>query len=443
MLYQDFFKDKKITLMGLGLLGRGLGDARFLAKYSKELTVTDLKTEEELKTSIEKLKDFQNIKFVLGEHREEDFKNTDMIVKGNGVPLKNKFIEIAEKNKIPVYMSTALFISFLDNNKKVIGITGTKGKTTVSHMINFVLNELGEETLLAGNIPGLSTLEQIEKVSKNENIKYIILELDSWQLQGFAYQKISPPVAIFTNFFEDHLNYYPSMNEYFLDKANIFLYQKEEDKLFLGEKNISDWMGKLKSEPKSEIVFLDELKKINLKIPGEHNQKNANLVLEVLKTEGFSEKDILKSLEKFQAVSGRLELFWEIEGKRVWNDNNSTTPDSTALSFESLKNDLTWIGGGTDKNLNLDKLVKNLRYVDEIFLLTGTGTEKLKEFLMQKGIEFIEKDNFHELILLALKTKSKNILFSPAFSSFGKYFKNEYDRENQFKKIIKEYYEGR
>src|SRR3989338_8993532 len=100
MKYQDFFKNKKITLMGLGLLGRGIGDAKFLAKYAKQLTITDLKTKKELGASINKLSGFKNIKFVLGYHDLSDFRNADMVIKGAGVPLDSPFIKGALKNKV-------------------------------------------------------------------------------------------------------------------------------------------------------------------------------------------------------------------------------------------------------------------------------------------------------------------------------------------------------
>src|SRR3989344_8910620 len=134
MKFQNFFKGKKITLLGLGLLGRGVGDAKFLAKYCKELIVTDLKTETELEASLKELSGFKNIKFVLGRHDLSDFKNADMIIKGAGVPLDSPFIEEALKNNVPVHMSTALFAKFFIEQLggTIIGITGTRGKSTVT-----------------------------------------------------------------------------------------------------------------------------------------------------------------------------------------------------------------------------------------------------------------------------------------------------------------------
>src|SRR3989344_2756534 len=121
--YKEFFKDKKITVMGLGLLGRGIGDAIFLAQCGAKLTITDLKTKEQLKESLKKLAKFKNIEYVVGEHRLEDFKDKDLILKSAKVPLDSIYIREAQKNNIPVEMSTALFVklSNLAGKKFILG----------------------------------------------------------------------------------------------------------------------------------------------------------------------------------------------------------------------------------------------------------------------------------------------------------------------------------
>src|SRR5665213_1327709 len=126
--------------MGLGLLGRGLGDARFLAECGAQLIVTDLKAQEELKDSLEQLKKFSNITFRLGEHRLEDFRDRDLIIKAAGVPLTSPFIAEAKKNNIPVRMSADLFAELA--GVPVVGVTGTRGKSTVSHLIAHILEIL-------------------------------------------------------------------------------------------------------------------------------------------------------------------------------------------------------------------------------------------------------------------------------------------------------------
>src|SRR5574343_519744 len=138
--FKNFFKDKKITVMGLGLLGRGLGYTKFLAECGADLIVTDLKTGEQLATSVKALEKFNNIKFILGEHRLEDFRNRDMIIKSAGVPLDSIYIEEARRNKIPIEMDVSLFAK-LALEVMIIGVTGTRGKSMTTALIYEILKQ--------------------------------------------------------------------------------------------------------------------------------------------------------------------------------------------------------------------------------------------------------------------------------------------------------------
>ncbi len=241
-----YFFGKRITVMGLGLLGRGVGDARYLAQCGAELIVTDLKTREQLAESVAELEKFLNITFVLGEHRLEDFRGRDLILKAAGVPLDSPYVAEAKKHHIPVRMSADLFMEIA--GIPTIGITGTRGKSTTTHMVAAILEAADRRVLLGGNVRGVSTLALLKDVlalhaphsgaSGKRHAKQdvlAVLELDSWQCQGLAEAQISPDVAVFTTFYPDHLNYYTgNLDAYLADKASIFLCQKPEDTLVLG-----------------------------------------------------------------------------------------------------------------------------------------------------------------------------------------------------------------
>jgi UDP-N-acetylmuramoylalanine--D-glutamate ligase len=444
MRYQDFFKGKRITLLGLGLLGRGVGDAKFLAKYGAKLTVTDLKTEAELKTSLKELSKFKNIKFVLGHHNLSDFRNTDMVIKGAGVPLDSPFIEEAKKNKIPVYMSTALFAKFFIEQFKgnVIGITGTRGKTTVTNLIYHILKESGADAQIGGNIQGVSTLSMIENMKPKSTI---VLELDSWQLQGFGYEKISPQISVFTTIFPDHMNYYKnSMEKYLADKANIFLWQSEKDSLIIGERAFPKIFRLYKNKIKSQILKA-EIKNILtgwiLPIPGKHNKMNIICAIEATFAAGISMKNIKKGVESFRGVAGRLELIGSKDGVRVYNDTTSTTPEAAIAGLQALdpngEKNIILICGGADKDLEMREFIKEAKlHSQKIILLSGTGTNRIKN----KFPKSIMYDSLKEAIEEAFDsvTNKDIILFSPAFASFGM-FKNEYDRGDKFNKMVAKY----
>ncbi len=431
--YTDFFAGKRVTLMGLGLLGRGVGDAEFLAPLCKELVVTDTKSEAELAPSLKRLKAFSNIRYALGGHKEEDFKNTDMVIKAAGVPLDSPYIAEAHKSGVPVYMSTALFAKFAQEaSATVVGITGTRGKSTVSHLIAHTLRIAGKSVHLGGNVRGVSTLALLPEVKKGD---VAVLELDSWQLQGFGDFKISPHVAVFTNLMSDHLNYYKGDAEaYFWDKANIFLNQKSGDKLITG----SEVLHRIQkaNPPVAPVVPPPLPHDWKLQLIGEHNKENAALAAAALRALGLSETDTEKGLESFEPVEGRLQKIAEIKGVAFYNDNNATTPEATMAALRAFDKPVILIAGGADKALPLDELgMEMVRRAGAIVLLPGTGTEKLKKLLKN----YTEVKTMSEAIAAAMvHTQTGDIiLLSPAFASFG-LFKNEYDRNDQFVAAVKQ-----
>jgi len=450
--YQVNFKGKKVTMLGLGLLGRGLNDAKFLAECGADLIVTDLKTEEQLKTSLEKLSKFKNIRYVLGEHRLEDFKDRDFILKAAGVPLDSLYIAEARKNNIPIKMDASWFAE-LSPETKVIGITGTRGKSTTTHLIYHILKTVfGKKVYLGGNIKGVATLPFLKKIKKGD---IVVMELDSWQLQGFGESGISSNISVFTNLLSDHLNYYlkggkteaEAEQQYFMDKAQIFANQKEGDYLIL-DKDIKKIIEERYSGSiKSKIILINgisEIKDWKLKIKGEHNLKHILRAIETMKILGISEKKIKKGVESFGGVDGRQQLIREYKGIKIYNDTTATTPDATMVALKSLddkKNrNLVLIIGGSDKNLNMSGLIKEIpKYCKAVVFLDGTGTTKLlANSLKIKVLKSANANDLKEAVKLALSfcKKGDTLLFSPAYASFGM-FKNEFDRGDKFNKIIK------
>jgi UDP-N-acetylmuramoylalanine--D-glutamate ligase len=427
------FKDKKITIMGLGLLGRGVGDTRYLAECGAELIVTDLKTREQLAESVAQLEAFSNITFVLGEHRLEDFRDRDLVLKAAGVPLDSMYIAEAKKNGIPVRMSADLFAEI--SHIPVIGVTGTRGKSTVTHMVYAILKEAGKQVLLGGNVRGVSTLALLREVTPSH---IAVLELDSWQCHGWGEASMSPNIAVFTTFFSDHLNYYKDdPAQYLADKANIFLYQKPEDTLVLGKQCAPTIIDAYSEMIESKIFVADNNKLPDtwaLRIPGQHNRYNAALALTVARALEISDDISRTALESFKGVSGRLELIREKDGVRIYNDTTATTPEATFAALSALDPAQTiLIMGGADKGLDMNALLLKLKEVKRIILLSGTGTSRVLEFIPDASVF----DDLGKAVTEAFASvrEGDTILFSPAFASFGM-FKNEYDRGDQFVALV-------
>lgn len=432
------FHGKRITVMGLGLLGRGVGDARYLAECGAELIVTDLKTREQLTESLAQLESFTNITLVLGEHRLEDFRGRDLILKAAGVPFDSSYIAEAKKNNIPVRMSADLFAEISGVN--CIGVTGTRGKSTVAHMVHALLKEAGKKVLLGGNVRGVSTLALLAETTP-EHIA--VLELDSWQLQGWGDARMSPYIAVFTTLYPDHLNYYhDDLDAYFADKANIFLYQETEDTLILGAQCAPTIIDRYGEKIESKIVVVDERELPDtwiLRIPGQHNRYDAALALSAARALDIPDETSRKALESFMGVPGRLELVREVNGVKIYNDTTATTPEATNVAITALSDVgrttsyIILIMGGTDKGLDMNALVAKLPEMKRVIFLAGNGTERIRGELPDAPVYNALAPAVEDA--LAHAQAGDTILFSPAFTSFGM-FKNEFDRGDQFTAIV-------
>jgi UDP-N-acetylmuramoylalanine--D-glutamate ligase len=452
--YKQQFKGKKITIMGLGLLGRGLGYTKFLAECGADLIVTDLKTKEQLKASVEAIKNYElriknsnKIKFVLGEHRLEDFKGRDMVIKAAGVPLDSIYIAEAKKNNILVEMDVSLFVKCA-SDVMIIGVTGTRGKSMTTTLTYEILkaNEkfLKKNVYVGGNLRGMATLPLLKKVKSGD---ILVCELDSWQLQGFGEAKLSPHISVFTTFMPDHMNYYKdSMERYFEDKANIFKYQNKSDILII-RPGMKEYIKNTDAKGKLIVIDTKETEDWKFNVPGIHHRENMACAVEVAKQLNIPLPKIKKVIESFKDLEGRLQLLRTYKGIKIYNDNNATTPDATFAGIEALKvspepgsgeKKIILICGGSDKKLPMDNFIKAINEnCKALVTIPGTGTDNLiKNYELR-----IKNENAKDLkdaVKKALEQSQKGdiILFSPAFASFGT-FNNEYERNDLFMKIIK------
>lgn len=449
--YEKYFRDAKITVMGIGLLGRGVGDIKFLASCGANIIATDLKDEQKLKKSLRQLKRYKNVSFTLGKHSVGDFRGRDLILKGSGVPLKSKYIEAAEKDTIPVHMSFGLLLSVLEKEKvpvTVIGITGSKGKSTTTGMIEALLKYSGIPYHIAGNIRGIANLPLLKKIQPGD---VILAELDSWQLQGLHKVKISPDISVFTNFFEDHLNYYEgSMEQYFKDKSAIFKYQNENNFLILTHDSSKALKKYFKGNINSKKViarFKQVPKSWDYCIFGKHNEKNIAQAYQVAKVLDLSAATIKEALTQFEGVDGRFQYIGSSKDDLLFfNDNNSTTPESTVVSLQSLKRkyperNIILIGGGADKEFHYNKMAKYIvRNIKFTLLFSGKATDKLRECFPSRFEKFTETISMKTAFNIAIENAEPGdiIILSPGAASFG-VFNNEYERNDQYLRHVGNY----
>ncbi|MEK7136439.1 MAG: UDP-N-acetylmuramoyl-L-alanine--D-glutamate ligase [Patescibacteria group bacterium] len=462
MNWREYLKGKKITIIGLGLNGGALNDAKFLSKHGAVLTVTDIKTAEQLAPSVEALKDFPNIKFVLGEHHLEDFQTADLVLQPGNVPLNSPYFEEARKNNIPIFVSESLF-AYLAPEVELVGVTGTRGKSTVTQLIYEILkldyerglnratcgavgqNGSSRKPFLGGNVRNVSTLALLEEVAAGD---LVVMELDSWALRGLGDIKKSPNLAVFTNLLIDHLNFYKgSMELYLHDKAQIFIHQMEQDTVVLGQQVEATIKEKYGDQIKSKIIVAEPDLPVEwqINLPGAHNRYNVSLAVTATRELGVSEEKIKEAVENFQGLPGRLEYLGEKDGITYYNDNNATTPDGTIAAvkaFPNFKGKIILIGGGADKELDFTEYGQIVPdYVKKFILFEGPATEKIISAIdaYPRGLaSWVRVDSMAVAFSEAQNVAETGdmILLSPAAASFG-VFRNEYERNDQFVSLVK------
>lgn len=445
-------RNKKVLMMGLGILGGGVATAEWLLEQGVDLTITDLKNRGQLASSFSALSKFKDkIKFVLGEHREKDFLNNEIIVINPDVSINNKFVQLAIKNGKQIENELTLFLKFCPS-KNIIAVTGTRGKTTTVNWIYHLLKSEYSDIILAGNS---STNPFLGMLSRCTGESRVVLEVPSYQLEllGVEDFKYAPKVAVVTNVSQDHLNRHGNLENYAKTKANIFKNQRQSDFLILNKDNKwTDFFVSLK--PKSKILYfskndwdknLADKKEFKDKW-GEHNILNLNASILVAEVMEIDKETIKKAIKTLPQIKFRQEKVYDNEEFCIYNDSAATSPEATITAIERFKNNgnLILITGGTDRELNFSewaKAVKENISLDNLVLLSGSATEKMKNQLQALSSKLKEFNTLEECLKLALDKARKNddksvILFSPSSKSFEK-FKNEYDRGEKFNLLIK------
>ena len=453
------FKNKKVVVMGLGSYeqGSGISAALFLAKAGARVLVTDLKPKSALLSQIQKLKKYRNVRFVLGKHREADFKRADLIIKNPDVPKSSPYLRVAAKRGIPIHNDWTIFLSLHRN--PLIGVTGTRGKTTTATLLNEFLKE-HYKTFLVGNI-GTSPLAIAERVKSKD---VLVAELSSWNLQQFPTIKKSPHIAVVTNVLVDHLNKYKNLEEYWADKDHIWKWQTHRDFLVANRDSVE--LRRRVKGARSRVFWFSEkpfrgdgayvkggriyfthggnttsvCRVSDIRVKGAHNLENALAAVCAAMLAHVSPAHIRKALKSFRGVPNRLELVATKGGVKYYNDTTATTPDATIAALRALNSKRVILcAGGTDKKLDFHAFAREVKkHAPRLILFAGTATDKivkeLKGYKRLLGMAHSMKEAMR--LVRANAKKGDIVLLSPGAASFG-IFKNEFDRGKQFCELVK------
>ena len=445
---RDEFNGKRITVMGLGRFGGQVAVVNFLVKAHAIVTVTDLACADALTNSLWQI-DTDAVTLHLGEHLDSDFIDADLIVVSPAVPKDSKYLKLAIDNGVPVSSEMNLFFRYC--RAKIIGVTGTAGKSTTVAMVDAILNaqretvrqRLGWSNVHVGGNIGHSLLECVFDITPSD---LVVLELSSFQLDDLAEIHQSPHIALVTNLFANHLDRHKTFEAYRNAKANIARFQSSNDVLILNADDASSaffaqlspqgvavWRyGAASTDPDVQVCIdadrvvanLPERNKTivaadELTVPGRHNLRNAAAASAIALAIGLTEHEIADGLKRFRSLPHRLELVSDAAGVKWFNDSKSTTPESGIVALNAFQGQaLIAIVGGYDKALDLSTFTGALATRATLTICIGqTGSAMAKAIAAENG-KTLEAESLDNAVQMASHHAKAGavVLLSPGLS---------------------------
>jgi len=400
-------KGKRILIVGYGLEGKSVES--YLKKNVAGVTVEKADKKD-------------------GPHYLEKQNEYDLVIKSPGV----------KKSLITIPYTTATNIFFANCKNMIIGITGTKGKSTTASLIHHILISSGNKSHLVGNI-GTPAIKLLNSPLKNDEI--IVMELSSYQTEDICY---SPHFIVFTSLFPEHMNYHGSVDLYYEAKRNILTYLRSNDVVFFNSKydQINKWLESVDCK-KTDVSNLS-LGDIKSCLIGKHNYENILLAYAVAKEIHISDFKILSALLSYKPLSHRLEKVGEYKGILFYDDAISTIPQSTIAAIDSLETVDTLFLGGQDRGYDFSQLVERIvkSNISNIVLFPDSGEKIFKLLKKQQGnlLNILKTDSMKDAVAFAFEHTKKGYtcLLSTASPSYS-LWKNYIEKGNLFKKCILNY----
>jgi len=444
-------KTRGARLVILGGGESGVGTAILGQQKGYEVFVSDKgKIKDKYKSVLEHF----GIDWEEEQHTEAKILNSDIVMKSPGIPDKVAIVKQLKEKRIPVISEIEFASKYTD--AKIIGITGSNGKTTTTMLVNHILKNEGLHVGMAGNIG-----DSYAKMVAENNFDYYVLEISSFQLDGIV--DFKPHVAILTNISPDHLDRYEYVYEnYIASKFRIVENQTEEDYLIYDadDKDLTGWLAK--HPVKSKLLPFSIEKKIaegayslnkniqitihndtmkmttdTLALEGKHNLKNSMAAATAAKLIGIRKETIRQSVANFQGAEHRLEQVLKIHHVAYINDSKATNVNATYYALESMKTPTIWIVGGIDKGNDYKSLMPLVREKVKAIVCLGLDNEKIKEAFGNVVDLMVETFDMEEAVKVAYKIAERGdtVLLSPACASFD-LFTNYEDRGQQFKAAV-------
>ena len=440
------FVNNKIFI--LGMARSGYEAAKLLAKRGNEIVLNDMKVDQD-KEKLEELKDL-GVNVVLGEHPDDLLDETfDYLIKNPGVPIDHKYVLKARELGIEVINEVEMAYRLMPKDVKLVGITGTNGKTTTTTLIYEMLKKDGRRAHLTGNI-GYPLCSFLEKLEKDD---VIVMETSCQQLENLY--EFNPDIAIMTNLSEAHIDFLKTYDNYKRVKAKIFqnhtkdniaILNIENDDVLDVTKNIKSTVKYFSSNKeingayiKDDAIYYYEEKIIDLseiRLIGVHNYENIMAAIMVVKELGVSNESIVSLLKEFGGVEHRIEFVKELEGRKFYNDSKATNIKATQIALSSFKTPVILLLGGMERGQDFNELKEFMSSV-RLIVTYGECKKRIEEFANNMMIDVKVVDFLENAVNVAyeLSNEGDTILLSPAAASWDQYKCFE-DRGNEFKKVV-------
>jgi len=352
-----------------------------------------------------------------GKLEEIDEEKYDFIIKSPGI------VMLEDR---PGYISqTELFLK--EFGRQVIGVTGTKGKSTTSAMLYKVLSDCSDKNvILLGNI-GKPCLDYFEEVTP-ETI--VVFEMSCHQLM---HTRVSPHIAVFLNLYEEHLDYYGTADAYFEAKSHITRFQKRDDIVYLGEN-----VPYISTQAKRIVIPRKDIYRYQMHILGEHNQYNAEFVHEIaVDVYGCDEDAVRESLKDFEGLPHRLQFLGERDGVKYYDDSISTIPEAAISASDSIPDIQTILIGGMDRGINYDILINFIKKRSDLKFICSYDSGKRIFDAVGECDHCFYREDLKAAVGYArqITDKGRACALSPAAASYG-YFKNFEERGDAFREYV-------
>lgn len=447
-------KDKSVLVFGAGV--SGISAARLLNKVGALVVLYDGKEDIDIKTLEDKLDISNKIEYYFGKFPEEILDKLSLMILSPGIAIDNPIVEMVREKGIPIWGEIELAYRY--SKGKLIGITGTNGKTTTSSLVGEIMRSYFSEVFVVGNIGTPYTDIAFETTDDSVTV----IELSSFQLETI--HEFSPDISVILNITPDHLNRHHTMENYIQVKKNIALNQDKDKLCILNYEDENT--KKIASQLKTRLMYFSSEHKLKnglyldgddiiydkdgtqnlvcnvneLRVLGKHSYENVMAGVCIALELGIPMDLIYKTIREFKAVEHRIEYVDTIDGVSYYNDSKGTNPDASIKAVNAMKNPTILIGGGFDKGSSFDEWVKSFGDKVKCLVLLGDTKEKIAATARKYGFKnIIMVQNLREAVKVSANKAEDGdvVLLSPACASWGM-FDNYEQRGRLFKEYVKE-----